>query len=171
MLGCRMPQALYAFLAAQHISYQRFDHAPVFNCAEASAITPDLPGAETKNLFLKAGKSGRYLLICLPAAQRLDLKACAELLQIKGLGFASPERLQQALGLTPGAVSLLAVINDQAGVVDVIIDPTLLLHPAVLCHPLHNSSTLAVNTDDLLRFLQLTGHPPRLLALPLLPSD
>ena len=152
MLGCRMPQALYAFLAAQHISYQRFDHAPVFNCAEASAITPDLPGAETKNLFLKAGKSGRYLLICLPAAQRL-------------------ERLQQALGLTPGAVSLLAVINDQAGVVDVIIDPPLLLHPAVLCHPLHNSSTLAVNTDDLLRFLQLTGHPPRLLALPLLPSD
>lgn len=165
-----MPKHLQQLLHDLQIRHQRFDHAAVFTCAEASSLTPGLPGAETKNLFLKAGKTGRYLLVCLPAEARLDLKAMAASLQIKGLGFASAERLQHALGLTPGAVSLLAIINDAAGLVDVIIDEAVLQHAAVLCHPLVNTSTLAIETGDLLRFLAACNHAPQRMQLPRLPA-
>ncbi|BBF85353.1 hypothetical protein DLM_1736 [Aquitalea magnusonii] len=164
------PQDLLQQLDAQDIHYQRFDHPAVFTCAEASMLAPLPVGLPSKNLFLKAGKTGRYLLLCLPASARLDLKALGELLAIKNLGFASAERLLAALGLTPGAVSLLAVINDRAGLVDVIIDQTVAQHDTILCHPLVNTSTLAINTGDLLRFLDSCHHPARVMPLPCLPS-
>ena len=165
----RDPQDLYQLLDTEAIHYQRFDHPAVFTCAEASTLAP-IPGSlASKNLFLKAGKTGRYLLLCLPASARLDLKALGELLAIKNLGFASAERLQATLGLTPGAVSLLAVVNDSAGLVDVMIDQTVAQQDTILCHPLVNTSTLAINTGDLLRFLDSRNHPPRVMSLPCLP--
>jgi Ala-tRNA(Pro) deacylase len=165
----RTPQDLYQLLDTEGIHYQRFDHPAVFTCAEASLLAPLPGGLASKNLFLKAGKTGRYLLLCLPASARLDLKALGELLAIKNLGFASAERLLATLGLTPGAVSLLAVVNDSAGLVDVIIDETVAQHDTC-CHPLVNTSTLAINTGDLLRFLGNCNHPPRVMPLPCQPA-
>ncbi|NWK79699.1 prolyl-tRNA synthetase associated domain-containing protein [Aquitalea sp. LB_tupeE] len=163
------PQAPYQLLETEGIRYQRFDHPAVYTCAEASMLAPIPDSLASKNLFLKAGKTGRYLLLCLPASARLDLKALGEILAIKSLGFASAERLLATLGLTPGAVSLLAVINDSAGLVDVIIDKTVAQQDTILCHPLVNTSTLAINTGDLLRFLDSCDHTPRVMSLPCMP--
>ncbi|WP_293766011.1 prolyl-tRNA synthetase associated domain-containing protein [uncultured Aquitalea sp.] len=161
-----MEKQLLAFLAKHGIAHLRFDHPPVYTCEEASRIIPGLPGAETKNLFLKAGNSGRYLLAAVPAEARVDLKALAATVGCKNLGFASAERLRETLGLEAGSVTLLAAFCDVDAKVDVLIDAELVEADAVLCHPLVNTATLALPTAELLRFLALTRHPPRILPVP-----
>jgi Ala-tRNA(Pro) deacylase len=161
-----MKTALYAFLDQHELAYQRFEHPPVYTCEEARQLAPGLPGAETKNLFLCDGKGTRHVLVSVPAEASVDLKALSATLELKGLRFASPERLKRYLGLEPGSVTLLAAFNDTERAVEVVVDETLWNAEALLCHPLVNTETLSIGRATLARFLELTGHPPRVLAVP-----
>lgn len=161
-----MEHALYNFLDQHQIRHQRFDHPPVYTCEEAARLTPGLPGAECKNLFLCDAKGRQHVLLAVPADAGVDIKALGEQLELKGLRFASPERLQRYLGLTPGAVTLLAAFNDRDRQVAVVVDQDLSRRDAILCHPLVNTSTLALPMAELMRFLDLTGHAPRIVEVP-----
>lgn len=110
--------ALYSLLDQLAIPYQRIDHAPVFTCEEASRLLPKLPAAKTKNLFLRDPKSERLFLVVTPEESRVDLKALAATLGVKRLSFGSPERLESVLGLTPGSVTLLAMVRDREKAVE-----------------------------------------------------
>src|SRR5207237_9548366 len=86
-------------------------------------LVPRLRGAKTKNLFLRDKKGLRHFLVTVPHDLAVDLNALAQEIGAGRLGFASPERLLQHLGITPGSVSLLALANDTARAVEVLIDP------------------------------------------------
>ena len=159
-------EQLIRLLDEAQVHYQRFFHPPVFTCEEARALCPDLPGAETKNLFLRDGKGKRHFLITVPDHASVNLKQLGERLEVKGLTFASPERLLRYLGITPGAVSLLALVNDIAAEVEVILDTALAEAAHILSHPLVNTETLSVETGSLLRFLrEVTRHEVAVMAL------
>ncbi len=157
---------IFEFLAEQAIEYLRVDHPAVFTCEEAAKLVPPLPGAETKNLFLRDGKGKQHFLVTVPAEKSVNLKQLGELLEVKGLGFASAERLQRLLGVEPGAVTLLAAFNDRAGEVGVVIDAELWKSEALKCHPLVNTSTLSLSKDSVERFLNAVDHPPRVVTIP-----
>jgi Ala-tRNA(Pro) deacylase len=158
---------IYKILAEHQIEYQRSDHPAVFTVEEAHRLTPDMPGAKTKNLFICDHKGKQHFLIVLEADKRIKLKQLAEVLGVKKVRFASPERLMKHLGITPGAVSILAVINDQEKAVKVVIDSHLWqTAKAILCHPLVNTSTLAIALHDIERLLNSTGQPFQVLELP-----
>ncbi|SUX53683.1 prolyl-tRNA synthetase associated domain-containing protein [Chromobacterium vaccinii] len=161
-----MEHALYRLLDEQRIPYQRFEHPPVYTCEEAARLIPDLPGAECKNLFLCDGKGRRHFLVAVPANAGVDIKALGETLQVKGLRFASSERLKKYLGLEPGSVTLLAAVNDRDHQVEVVVDNALWAREAILCHPLVNTATLSVPVEGLARLLAHTGHAPRVIAVP-----
>src|SRR5262249_6829162 len=95
-----------------------------------------------------------------------DLNALGEALAAGKLGFASPERLAKHLGVTPGSVSLLALVNDTDRAVELVIDRTLWEASAVQAHPLVNTATMVVAHADLERFLAATGHAPRVIDVP-----
>ena len=96
----------------------------------------------------------------------VDLNALGSALDAGRLGFASPERLAKHLGITPGSVSLLALVNDAAAAVEFVIDRTLWGAPAVQAHPLVNDATMVIPHADLERFLAATRHAPRVLDVP-----
>jgi Ala-tRNA(Pro) deacylase len=98
----------------------------------------------------------------------VDLKALSHVLGVSKLGFASPERLHRYLGVEPGAVSILGLINDVDGDgdVEVIVDEAVWRAAALRCHPLVNTSTLAIPQEGIQRFLEITGHPARVLNVP-----
>ena len=98
--------------------------------------------------------------------KQVDLKQLPSLLDSSRLSFGSAERLWKHLGVLPGAVSLLALINDALAQVEVYIDQDLWDQEAILCHPLVNSSTLALKKFSLERFLQQTGHTFQLVKVP-----
>ena len=157
---------LYQFLDAHQIEYERHDHPPVFTCEEAERLVPDMPAAKTKNLFLRDRKGRRHFLVVVGYEKAVDLKALTSLLGVRKLGFASPERLKRYLGVDTGSVSILGLMNDADQAVEVIVDEGLWDAEAFRCHPLVNTSTLAISRDDIQRFLEITGHEVRILDVP-----
>src|SRR5207237_10923547 len=105
---------LPSFLALHGIAARRVEHPPVMTVEESERLVPPLPGAKTKNLFLRNKKGDRHFLVTVPHDAAVDLNVLGEQLGAGRLGFASPERLMKHLGITPGAVSLLALVNDAA---------------------------------------------------------
>ncbi len=154
------------FLTRHGIVLERIDHPPVMTVEESERLVPRLPGAKTKNLFLRDKKGARHFLVTVPHDLAVDLDALGELLGARRLGFASAERLLQHLGVTPGSVSLLALVNDTAHGVDFVIDRRLWDAVAVHAHPLVNTATTVIPHAELERFLQATGHVPRIIDVP-----
>jgi Ala-tRNA(Pro) deacylase len=154
------------FLSQNQITFQRCDHPAVYTCAEAEALVPQMPGAKSKNLFLCDDKGRQHFLVVVPAEKQVDLKALSQALEIKKLRFASPKRLERHLGLTPGAVTLLAVVNDPVHAVTVVVDAAIWAADALLCHPLVNTSTLCLALGEIKRLLEVTGHRPQVVDVP-----
>jgi Ala-tRNA(Pro) deacylase len=166
---------LLAMLAALGIDFREHRHAAVFTVEEAKELRGALPGAHCKSLFVRDKKGASFLVVCLED-RRLDMKALAGLLGSGRLSFASPERLRARLGVEPGAVTPFAAINDRpppggddAGPpferVAIVLDEAMMQAELVNYHPLVNTATVALSPADLLRFLDATGHSPRILDL------
>ena len=137
------------FLRRHGIAAARHEHAAVMTVEESEQLVPPLPGAKTKNLFLRDKKGARHFLVTVPAARSVDLNALGAVLGTGRLGFASPERLHKHLAITPGSVSLLALVNDTAGAVEFVLDRSLWEAEAVHAHPLTNTATVILAHADL----------------------
>ena len=160
------PQQLFSRLEQLAIAHRTVEHPPVFTVEEAKALRGDLPGHHIKNLFLRNKKEEMWLVVALED-RAIDLKRLGEALGAGRLSFASPERLKRYLGVEPGSVTPLALINDEARVVQLALDRGLAAGGPVNAHPLVNTMTTALESTDLLRFFEATGHAPRWLDFPL----
>ncbi len=157
---------LDAFLRRHGIVASRHAHPPVMTVEESERLVPRLPGAKTKNLFLRDKKGLRHFLVTVAHDASVDLAALGVALGAGRLGFASGERLSKHLAVTPGSVSLLALVNDRASAVEFVIDRAVWDAPAVHAHPLVNDATMVIAHADLERFLAATGHAARVIDLP-----
>ena len=157
---------IYEFLDSKNISYERHDHPAVFTVKEAKLLSPKLAGAATKNIFLRDKKGSRHFLVTVPQDKQMDLKALSLALDSSRLSFGSPESLKTHLGIEPGSVSLLALVNDTENNVEVFIDREIWEDTAILCHPLVNTSTLVIPRESMERFLEKTGHRVQLIEVP-----
>ena len=157
---------IYKFLAEHQIEYQRYDHPAVYTVDDVNRLIPDLPGARTKNLFICDNSGMRHFLVIIDHLKRLDLKALAAVLDTRKVRFASPRRLKGYLGITPGAVSLIAIVNDENKAVEVIIDKTLWDAESFRFHPLVNTSTLVMTKQNVKRLLVATGHRANIVDVP-----
>lgn len=159
-------ERLFADLARLGIEHRLAEHEPVFTVEESSRLHRDLPGAHTKNLFLKDG-TGRFWLVTIPAEIRADLKRLPALISSKRLSFGNADEMQALLGITPGSVTPLAAINDSQGRVTVVIDTRLVAAGTINVHPLRNSATVGLSSADLLKLLEHLGHAPLVLEVPM----
>jgi Ala-tRNA(Pro) deacylase len=158
--------SLLAFLAQQGIAFEHCAHPAVFTCEESERLVPKLPGAKTKNLFVTDKKGRRHFLLVVPQEARVDLAALSDRLAVKGLRFASEERLLDRLGITPGAVSFLALINDRERVVEPYFEASIWAADAIQAHPLENTATVVIPKAGVERFLAATGHVASVLSVP-----
>lgn len=155
---------LLEYLDGRGIGYTRIAHPPVYTCADAAQYRPVMQGLETKNLFLYAGE--RYYLMMTACEKRLDLKALGQAVGASKLHFVSPEKLMELLGLEPGAVTVLALVNDAAHRISLLVDADYWPSEAYWCHPMVNTATLVLEHAELVRFFALTGHTPQVVPVP-----
>ncbi len=118
-----------------------------------------------KNLFLRNKKGNRHYLVVLPIEKEADLRRLVKVIGDDRLSFASPERLAEHLGLTPGSVSPFGLLNNPSHSVQVVVDVELRGTAQLIFHPNLNSHSVTISGDDLARFLSSTGHPVRWLTL------
>ncbi len=157
-------QDLFARLSELGIETRTVEHPPLFTVAESSQIEREIPGAHTKNLFLK-DDNGLLFLVVAMATTRIDLKALARTLRAGRFSFGKPDLLLAALGVSPGSVTAFAVINDPGQRVHLVVDAELMKHDTINCHPLENTATTSIARDDLLRFIRACGHEPKIAPL------
>lgn len=154
---------LFAKLDAMGIAHNTVEHEPAYTVNDAQHLRGELEGAHIKNLFLRDKKKNIWLVTVLEERD-VDLKQLKGVLGAKGnLSFGSPELLMECLGVIPGSVTPLGVVNDREGRVSVVLDKGILENGPANVHPLRNDRTTQIDPQDLLRLLQAENHPPTIL--------
>src|ERR1019366_8970489 len=158
----KSPEQLFAALDALGIKHGTVKHPPVFTVEQAARLRGQVPGGHTKNLFLRDKKHALYLVVALEDAE-IDLKSLHRLLGASGrFSFGSADLLREVWGVEPGAVTPFGAINDPQGRVTVVLDAAMMEHATLNYHPLVNTMTTSIARDDLVKFLESTGHIPRI---------
>jgi len=159
-----IPAPLQAIFDELSIAPKTKDHEPVMTVEAGLEATKDMGCAFSKNLFIKDKKAGMYLLV-VTHDRKVDMKGLPGLLGVSAAGFrlADEAALQEKLGVKQGAVSALAVMNDKAGEVKLVIDSELMSASGIGCHPLTNDATCVLTPAQLEAFVKHTSHEPIVL--------
>lgn len=150
---------LVNFLAAHGVEQTTLDHPAVFTVEAGADIKARLPGAHTKNLFLKDAK-GQLWLISAEGHAEIDLKRLHTVIGSARLSFGSADLMAETLGVVPGSVTAFALLNDTDHRVRFVLDRTLAEADLLNFHPLTNTATTTVSSDGFRTFLRAVGVRP-----------
>ena len=152
-------QRLFDYFKQNSISYDNIEHPEVFTVEAMLPYLKDVTGAVCKNLFLKDKKKNLYLLSA-EHTKEVKMNDVAKKIGAKELRFADESLLFEKLGVTQGCVTAYALVNNPEKDVKFIVDKSLVdgSHPKVNFHPLVNTATTAISSQDFQKFLKLTGH-------------
>lgn len=159
--------AVYRLLENANIDYFRLDHEAADTMDVCAEIEKRLGAPICKNLFLCNRQQTDFYLLMIPAGKAFKTKYLSSQLGCARLSFASGEQMEEYLGLHPGAVSPMGLMNDKDGKVRLIIDCDLLSLDTFGCHPCVNTSTVRMKLSDLLeKFLPAVRHGYTAVTLP-----
>lgn len=151
------PDDLFAYLDSLGIAHSTTWHEAMFTVEQSSALKADMPGAHTKNLFLKDA-DGLLVLIAAEAHNQLKLNQLHKKIGTRRLSFGAPDLMTETLGVTPGSVTAFSLMNDRPARVRFLVDAVLAGANIVNFHPMTNTGTTAISQADFRRFVEATGH-------------
>lgn len=163
-----MDNKLKQWLTDYDIHYILHTHPAVFTVSEAKIHCGHIPGTHCKNLFLKNKKTGQFYLVTLPHDKHLNLNQFRRLVGAPKIRFAEPKDLLSILGIIPGAVSPIGLINDIENKVIFIVDEKVWNAKEVCCHPNDNTETLQIPGPDFRKLIKATGTTLEIRNLPYL---
>jgi Ala-tRNA(Pro) deacylase len=151
-------QQLFDHFDALGLAHSTLDHRPVFTVEDGADIKAALPGGHTKNLFLK-DKDGALFLVCALGLTTVRLNHLHKTLGCARLSFGSEALMLEVLGVTPGSVTLFALVHDAQKRVTLVLDEALLAADPVNFHPLLNNATTAMSQSHMRAFVAHWGGP------------
>jgi len=140
------------YLKQLEAEFKTFKHPPVFTCEEAEKYSNNIRGIHSKSLLLKGKKSEKFYLVIIPANERLDTKKLSELTN-NNLEFADDKDLTKVFGVSVGAVSPFALINDKKTSINILIDKDIWNSDFVSFHPNINTETLELTSPDFHKYI------------------
>jgi Ala-tRNA(Pro) deacylase len=150
---------LMALLDRLGVETRTYDHTAVFRVGEGEEIKAEIPGAHTKNLFLKDAR-GQLWLISAADSTVIDLKRLHHVIGSARLSFGNADLMEQTLGVTPGSVTAFGLINDSGHRIRFVLDQALAEAPRVNFHPLTNTATTGIDQAGFRQFLDAIGVSP-----------
>ena len=160
-----LTRLVYDALDAMGISYETYEHPPVFTSDDVEKYWRDIPATPVKNLFLRNKKGNREYLVIVGVEKRVDLQQLVKVIGDDRLSFGSAERLMQTLGLTPGSVSPFGLLHERSRAVQVIIDADLRTADRLIFHPNINTASVTISFADLEKFLASRGNRVKYLSV------
>lgn len=147
----------YQYLTAQGIPYEITEHQAVFNMEELKSVALPYPEWDAKNLFVRDDKKRNYYLITVKGDKRVDLKEFRKQHSLRALSFASADDLLSIMGLLPGSVTPLGILNDAEHRVHFYLDSEFAGNK-IGVHPNDNTATVWMQANDLMELIQKCGH-------------
>lgn len=149
----------YDLLDSLSISFQRTDHEATDTMEECNEIDSILGVVICKNLFLCNKQATKFYLLMMPGNKVFKTKEVSHQIGSPRLSFASPDNMMKHLGLEPGSVSIMGLMNDHENAVQLLIDEDVLKDEYLGCHPCVNTSSLKIRTSDIIeKFLPAVKH-------------
>ena len=149
---------LYELLGELNIQFDYYEHPPAPTIEEAMQYWKDIEATHCKNLFFRNHKGDRHYLVVFDHRKTLNVKTLEAMLRQGKLSFASEERMSKYLGVKPGSVTPLALINDRDKHIKLFIDNDIKKGSKVSFHPCINTASIVIKPDDLVRFLNHTQN-------------
>lgn len=149
---------LYQILAQLNIPFEYVEHPPAPTIEIAMQYWEGHDATHCKNIFFRNHKGDKHYLVIIDCKQKLKISDLEKRLKQGKLTFASDQRLMHYLGIYPGSVTPLALINDTNKHVHVFIDVNLQISPRISFHPNINTASLIFHTHDFLKFMEFTGN-------------
>ena len=160
-------QAVYDFLDHCAIPFTRVDHPPVHTMEDCLASAHVLQVDMCKNLFLCNSQKTKFYLLLLPADKPFKTKVFSKMMGVSRLSFAPPEKMEEYLHISPGAVSPMGLVFESAQAVTLVMDEDVKKMALLGCHPCVNTASIAFPMEDLLnKFLPAAGHEITFVSLP-----
>ena len=154
-----LEKSTYEYLRGLDIEYTRVDHDAAATIADCELVDGELGTKMCKNLFLCNSQKTTFYLLLMPGDKHFKTKEVSHALGIARLSFAPEEYLFSLMGLRPGAVTVLGLMNDKDKSINLLIDKDILKEEYLGCHPCVNTSSLKIKMSDILeKFLPSTGH-------------
>lgn len=158
---------VYDFLDRLGIEYERTDHEPADTMEACNKIDAVLGTLICKNLFLCNRQKTDFYLLIMPGNKPFKTKDITAPLGCSRLSFASPEYMEKFLDITPGAVSVMGLMNDMENNVRLVVDRAVFDDETFGCHPCVNTSSLKLKTKDIIeKYLPAVHHEPTVIELP-----
>ena len=149
-------QETYEYLTAHGVNYEVIEHPAVFNMEEVEKLNLPHPEADAKNLFVRDDKKLHYYMITVQGNKRVDLKQFRKQHGLRNLSFASADDLMEIMGLIPGAVTPLGLLNDRERKVELYLDAA--FAELISIHPNDNTASVWMKTNDLIRIITEHGN-------------
>lgn len=157
----------YELLDRLGIPFERVDHPPVYTMEDCEEIDALLDAFIVKNLLICNRKRTDFYLLILPDDKSFQSRVIAEQIGSGKLTFAHPEEMKELIGISPGAVSIMGLMNDTAGRVTLLVDEEIREHETIGCHPCVNTASLKLRVKDVFEtFLPAVGHEPVFVRIP-----
>lgn len=148
---------VYQYLKEQRIDFEVTEHKAVFNMEELNTVELPYPEWDAKNLFVRDDKKRNYYLITVKGDKRVDLKEFRKQHGLRALPFASAEDMRSIMGLEPGSVTPLGILNDSEHKVHFYLDNEFAGNK-IGVHPNDNTATVWMQADDLMRLIENHGN-------------
>ncbi|MCI6019398.1 MAG: prolyl-tRNA synthetase associated domain-containing protein [Clostridiales bacterium] len=153
--------AVYDLLEKLGIPYWRLDHDAAMTMEACEGIDQILDICYCKNLFLRNTQKTEFYLLLIGHDKKFKTAVLSKQIGTARLSFAEPEYMEKYLNITPGAVSIMGLMNDTERKVHLLIDEDALNGEYMGCHPCVNTASLKIKTEDIYnKFLKYTGHQP-----------
>ena len=165
-------QSAYQLLEKLNIAYRKVEHPEAGSMEDLAEAEKQLGAVICKNLFLCNRQKTVFYLLLIPGGKRFKTSVVSKLIGSSRLSFGEPDKLYELLGVHPGSITPLGLAFDEAHQVNLLIDREVLSLEEVGMHPLVNTASLAMKTDDLMGgFFPFTGHEPTILDIPAEPEE
>ena len=158
------PESLMEQLKALDIEFTLYHHEAVYTVDESDKIDANITGAHCRNLFLRDKKKQNFLVV-LQNSTDVDMKKLPPVIESGRLSFGSSDRLWEYLGVRPGSVCPFAIVNDIGQQVKILLDKSMMEAEIVNYHPLLNTMTVGLKPNDLIKFIESTGHEAHIVDL------
>ena len=164
----RIPQefAIYDRLEELAIPYVRVDHDHADTIEFCHEVERVLGSKICKNLFLCNRQQTDFYLLMMPGDKPFKTKFLSAQLGCSRLSFAGDGPMRDYLQTIPGSVSALELLFDTEHHVQLVVDKDLMNDAFISGHPGISTSTLQLSREDMLRFVESTGHQPIYIDLP-----
>ena len=164
----RLPKEIrvYDLLDRLAVDYERIDHPAAMTMEACEEIDRALEATICKNLFLCNRQQTDFYLLMMPGNKKFVTKDLSSQLGVSRLSFGSPEYMEKLLDITPGSLSVMGLMNDHDGRVQLLIDEDVLQGEMIGFHPCINTSSLRLRLSDLMdTIIPAMGHAPRMVRL------